>query len=188
MTRDPDLTERLDALRRGGDSTTAPLWIEALPADEALAELRRREGSVFRIQEARVLLDMGRDGDARSVLEGQADLPLGLAAVRDLLRQRLSGTDRQSLRPASAGERSAGEPRVEAGDGLTSVTLAELYATQGEVGAALAVYERLLAAAPNNESLRRKVRELRGERAAGAETALSEWLERVRGWRRALRV
>jgi hypothetical protein len=90
--------------------------------------------------------------------------------------------------------RSEGETVGPPEDDLSSVTLAELYATQGEAGAALAVYERLLAAAPGNESLRKRVEDLRAGIAARrgggvpGEAALVAWLERVRGWRRVLLV
>jgi hypothetical protein len=178
------LRERLEEVRCAGDPALAPLWIEVWPADAALGELETREGAIFRLQEARILMGIGRPEEAQAVLEGIDSVPPGLAPVQEGLLAELAGLCTDS-RP---GGRSDGAVSEDADDGLASVTLAELYATQGEVGAALAVYKKLLAAAPGNESLRRKVRALQGEKASETEAALIEWLDRVRGWRRVLGV
>lgn len=81
---------RLSALRRGSPAC-APLWIEALPAEQALVELEGREGPVFGLQRARFLAELGRAGEASDLLSGLGDLPAGLAAVRDRLRDSLAG-------------------------------------------------------------------------------------------------
>lgn len=195
MSRDRDLTDRLSALRSEGGRSLAPLWIETLSAEEALEELAPRQGAVYRLQEARVLGTLGRTDEAHSVISELEELPPGLRSVRDGLALQLA---------QGKGDRSAASGTGAETEGLASITLAELYATQGEEGAALAVYERLLAAAPNNASLQRRVEDLRAGRRTkasapaspesrkllgGAEVRVLEaWLAQVRGWRRTLGV
>jgi hypothetical protein len=66
----------------------APLWIETLPPEEALAAARAREGAVFRLQEADALLALGRSADAAAMLAGLGPLPQGLSALRERLSDR----------------------------------------------------------------------------------------------------
>jgi hypothetical protein len=194
--------ERLAVLRAKDHDVLAPFWIESLPAAEAVIELHSRPGGIYRLQEARFLLTLDRIGEARMVLGELADLPPGLASIRNVLLEELrrkgAGIQPNSRPTGRSGSVAPGT----ADTGLASITLAELYATQGEVGAALAVYERLLAAAPHNESLRRRVDDLQTGRLSRAsprptvslaeaehgEPALLEWLDRVMDWRRALGV
>ena len=77
--------ERLRSLRKGGAEALAPLWIEQLPAEEALNEVRGREGPLFRLQEVRFLVDLGRTDEAHTVLRSLTELSRGLARVRDAL-------------------------------------------------------------------------------------------------------
>ncbi len=165
------LRERLERLKRSGGDVLAPLWIETLPPEQALAELKGREGAVFRLQEARFLQLLGRADEARRTLESLEALPPGLARVRDRLR---SGTDAGPQRP-----------EVPAPELPVSRKLAELYASQGDRAAAADVYRRLLEQNPGDEPARARLRELEGEPAVAA---LQAWLERVREWRRALGV
>ncbi|MHB8765524.1 MAG: tetratricopeptide repeat protein [Deferrisomatales bacterium] len=173
MTRPGELNARLAAL--GGREATAPLWIESLEPERALGELAAREGPLFRLQEAHFLLAGGRVDEASAVLAGLRDLPAGLAALRGELVAR-AGRD---ARPRA-------EPSRGAAPGLATVTLAELYARQGDVAAAIATYEAVLAIDPSDRRARQGLDELTGRGPAGpARSALERWLERVRGWRRA---
>ncbi len=169
--------ERLDHLRGLGHDAVAPLWIETLPPHEALEELRGREGPLVRLQEARFLRLLGREDEARAVLEGLGSLPPGLEEIR---RELLEAGGEQGPGPAE------GESRP-----IATKTLAELYASQGDVDAAVATYREVLARDPGDEEARERLRQLLGreERAGGGqEAALTRWLERVRAWRRALGV
>lgn len=161
---------RLRALREAGDPALAPLWIEALPPEEALPELFGRTEPLCRLQRARMLLCAGAAGKARDILEGLEGLPAGLATIRsELLAE-----------AATAPEHAAGEPEVET---LASRTLAELHALQGDRETASDLYRQLLAREPGNAELRERLRELTGARRARPEAALEEWLDRVRQWR-----
>ncbi|GAB4270079.1 tetratricopeptide repeat protein [Deferrisoma sp.] len=161
-----------------GNASLAPLWIETLPPEEALGELRGREGPVFRIQEARFLGLLGRADEAREILAGLGELPRGLALLRDAVA-------------ADLGEEktSAGEPESEAAP-ISSKTLAEIYARQGDVDAAVAMYREVLARNPDDVEARERLRELLGQapRPAGPVARLEAWLGRVRAWRRVLGV
>ncbi len=171
--------ERLDHLRGLGHDTVAPLWIETLPPHEALEELRGREGPLVRLQEARFLRLVGREDEARAVLEGLGSLPPGLEEIR----RELLAADPEGPRDPEAGE---APPRP-----IATKTLAELYASQGDVDAAVATYREVLARDPGDEEARERLRQLLGreERAGGdPAAALARWLERVRAWRRALGV
>lgn len=162
--------QRLRDLRESGDSAFAPLWIEALPPEEALPELFGRTEPLCRLQRARLLLRAGGAGKARDILEGLEGLPPGLEAIRgELLAETASA-------PAEAEEDRGSES-------LASRTLAELHALQGDRETAAALYRELLAREPGNEELRGRLRELTGARRAPPEAALEEWLERVRQWR-----
>ena len=168
---------RLADLRGLGCDAVAPLWIETLPPEEALEELRGREGPLSRLQEARFLRLLGREEEARAVLEGLGDLPPGLEGIR---RELLEPVPEEPSRP------DRGEPRP-----IATRTLAELYASQGDVDAAVATYREVLARDPGDEEARERLRQLlaREEAAGGDPTAaLTRWLERVRAWRRVLGV
>ncbi len=168
------LGERLERLRSAGGEPLAPLWIEALPPDEALAELKGREGAVFRLQEARFLRLLGRAEEAHGILESLDALPPGLARLRD------------RLLPGAGADRPGPEPP--APEPPASRKLAELYAAQGDREAAAEVYRRLLEQNPGDEAARARLRELEEEPAEPAVAVLQAWLDRVRQWRRALGV
>ncbi|MEW6488960.1 MAG: tetratricopeptide repeat protein [Thermodesulfobacteriota bacterium] len=162
--------QRLRDLRESGDSALAPLWIEALPPEEALPELFGRTEPLCRLQRARLLLRAGGAGKARDILESVEALPPGLEAIRaELLAEATSA-------PAEVEEGRGSES-------LASRTLAELHALQGDRETAAALYRELLAREPGDEELRERLRELTGARRARPEAALEEWLERVRQWR-----
>lgn len=82
----PGVRDRLLGLRDQGEGA-APLWIEGLEPTEALAALERRTGPVFGLQRARFLCALGRRREAAEILGGLAELPEGLAAVRDRLQE-----------------------------------------------------------------------------------------------------
>ncbi len=163
---------RLAELRGLGHDALAPLWIETLPPEEALGELRGREGPLLRLQEARFLKLLGREDEARAVLEGLGSLPPGLEEIR---RELLAAPVEEPPRPAG------GEPRP-----IATKTLAELYASQGDVDAAVATYREVLARDPDDGEARERLRQLLGRERAGGDpvAALTRWLERVRAWRR----
>jgi hypothetical protein len=80
-------------------------------------------------------------------------------------------------------------------EAFQTATLAEIYAQQGHLERACAIYEALLAAGPGDaEPLRRRLAELRGRLAEAAPRTrlqrraarLKQLLERVRSRRRAL--
>jgi hypothetical protein len=162
--------QRLRDLRASGDPALAPLWIEALPPEEALPELFGRTEPLCRLQRARLLLKAGGTGKARDILEGLSGLPPGLEAIRAELLAETAAAPREDE------EGRQGEP-------LASRTLAELHALQGDRETATALYRELLAREPGNEELRARLRELTGARRPRPEAALEEWLERVRQWR-----
>ncbi len=168
------LRERLEWLKRSGEAPLAPLWIEALPPEEALAELRGRDGAVFRLQEARFLQRLGRAEEATRILESLEALPPGLSRVRERL---LSGGGAHTPTAGAPGP----EPPV-------SRKLAELYAAQGDRAAAADVYRRLLEQDPGDEDARARLAALGEHPEDAALVALQAWLERVRQWRRALGV
>ena len=168
------LHDRLDRIRGSSAEALAPLWIEALPPEEALAELKSREGPVFRLQEARFLQLLGRADEARRTLESLEALPPGLARLRDRL---LSGTGADRPKPEPLGP----EPPA-------SRKLAELYASQGDRAAAADVYRRFLDQHPGHEAARARLRELEEGPVEPALAALQAWLGRVRQWRRVLGV
>lgn len=173
MIRSGELNARLGAL--AGREAIAPLWIESLEPERALGELAAREGPLFRLQEAHFLLESGRVDEASGVVAALRDLPAGLAALRDELVARVG-----------RGAPPRPEPARGAASGLATVTLAELYARQGDVEAAIATYQRVLTVDPSDRRARQGLDELTGRRPAGpAPSALERWLERVRGWRRA---
>jgi hypothetical protein len=155
-----------------------PLWIEALPPEEALAEVRNRRGPIFRVQEARFLIDAGQGEAAREVLDRLPGLPRGLQRLRDGLGE---GFETQTV-PLGA------EPEPEAPHPIASKTLAELHASQGDVKAAIAMYREILDRDPADEGARDQLRELMGGKQERVEVVLSQWLQRVRLWRRALGV
>lgn len=159
--------QRLAVLRQGGDPALAPLWIEALPPEEALPELFGRTEPLCRLQRARLLLQAGGRRKAREILEDLQGLPAGLEAIRsELLAKAVS---------------ACGWAEEET---LASRTLAELHALQGDRETAAALYRELLAQKPGDGELRRRLRELAGAPGARPEAALEQWLERVRRWRR----
>ncbi len=161
--------DRFAALRARG---APPLWSEALPLEESLREVRGRVGPIFRLQEAHVLLELGRVAEARRVLGTLGELPGGLSSLRDELLGRCGSAP--AARP---------EPRS-----LASRTLAELYAGQGDSQGAAEVYGELLTRDPGDRGARQRRDELLGRGAPSGVAALEQWLGRVRGWRRALGV
>ncbi|GAB6062615.1 tetratricopeptide repeat protein [Deferrisoma palaeochoriense] len=174
------LNERLRRFREEGGEPLVPIWIETLPPEEALVELRGREGPVFRIQEARFLGLLGRADEAREVLAGLGELPRGLALLRDAVAAELG-----EAKPRTE------EPEPEAAP-IASKTLAEIYARQGDVDGAVAMYREVLARNPDDVEARERLRELLGREARPAEAGLAArleaWLGRVRAWRRVLGV
>lgn len=56
-----------------------------LTPEEGLEEARARSGPVFRLQEARALLQLERGAEAASLMGGLGELPEGLEAVRRAL-------------------------------------------------------------------------------------------------------
>ncbi len=191
MGANTPLGDRLAALRASGLPALAPLWIETLPPEEALPELFGRHEPLCRLQRARLLLLGGRPKAAREILEALKELPRGLAALREEL-----------LDEASVKEEEAG-PGPE-GEGLSSRTLAELHAAQGDRETAAAIYRELAARDPDDEAAAVRLRELAGsvpfgsrelpgvpelpELGEGSELSeasvrLEEWLARVRRWR-----
>ncbi|NTU59562.1 MAG: hypothetical protein HGA98_00710 [Deltaproteobacteria bacterium] len=131
MPEGQSFPERLRALRKNGLEALAPLWVEQLPPGEALDELRGREGAVFRLQEARFLLDSGRAPEALDVLAAQADWPPGLAAIRDELTTRA-----RELSPASADAPAVeARPGEAARDSFENALLSWLLSIRGWRGA-----------------------------------------------------
>ncbi|GAB4267230.1 MAG: hypothetical protein Kow0092_20480 [Deferrisomatales bacterium] len=169
------LRARLAALGDGGPPALFALWAETLGADEALERLADREDPLSRLQRARRLLELGRAGEARGLLQGLAGLPPGLSRLRG------------ELLAAAGGEPASGETGHEASSGLATPTLAELYAAQGDVEAAVATYREVLAREPGNERARGRLRELLGE-GPDPLAALEQWLACVRRWREVLGV
>lgn len=171
------MRERLEEIRARGDPELSPLWIEGLDARRAHKEVLDRDGAVFRLQEARILGELGRREEARQILTGLQELPGGLADVRaDLLRglgEAGPEPDALDMGPAS----------------LASKTLAELYAAQGNLEEALAIYRDVVGREPGDEKARRRARELSGHGEAelepeGLTSELEHWLGRVRAWRK----
>ena len=115
------------------------------------------------------------DEEARAVLEKVPIAPEG-----DRGGNRPSAAEDDSSRPAGSRAGSGGEAvRVEApggeGEGLATVTLAELHAAQGLHAEAVRIYERLLERRPGDPRLARgleRARRLRdGEAREGREAA-----------------
>jgi hypothetical protein len=96
---------RLDLLRESGSQVLAPLWIERLPAAEALRELEGREGALFGVQRVRFLLDLGRTWEARSVLAELGELPPGLDRISLELRKELAKLEESGKLPDLQRER-----------------------------------------------------------------------------------
>jgi len=160
----------------------APLWIETLSPEEALEELKGRQGEVFRIQEARILADLGRRDEARQILEELSSLPFGLTEIKANFLAELS----ESARGGDAAfEKSGAEAPAES---AASKTLAELYASQGNAQEAISTYRALLADNPEDASIRRRIEELSGKSVLSVEELLADWLANVRAWRRTLGV
>ncbi len=175
------LRERLEELRERGDPELAPLWIEALEPRRAQKEVLDRDGEVFRLQEAHILIELGRREEARQLLGGLRDLPGGLAVVRADLLKAVSET--------AAEPEGQGPPGQES---LATKTLAELYAAQGNLEESLAIYREVLAREPGDEEARRRIGELSGQEemkpeGEGAGPQLEQWLERIRSWRKVRR-
>lgn len=163
------------------NSALTPLWIETLSPDEALEELKGRQGEVFRIQEARFLAALNRSTEARQILEKLSSLPFGLAEIKAEVLAELSAS---AQGVAAAVEKSGAEEQAESG---ASKTLAELYASQGDVQEAISTYRALLADNPEDASIiRKRIAELLGKSALSVEELLADWLANVRAWRRTL--
>jgi hypothetical protein len=177
MTSCDPFESRLAALRSSGRPELAPLWIEHLLRDDALAELAGREGAVFRLQESWFLLEAGQADDGRAVLDLLADLPPGL---EDLKRELLGRVDTRELAVVQ-------QPDV-APAGMASKTLAELYASQGDLGTAISIYRELVNRDPADSGAKERLQKLLGEESSGVEGLLLDWLDRVRLWRGALGV
>lgn len=76
---------RLALLRERGDDRVAPLWLDALPPEQGLREVRGRAGLICRLQEADFLATLGRAREAGELLRSLSALPAGLGGVRDRL-------------------------------------------------------------------------------------------------------
>jgi hypothetical protein len=131
------------------------------------------------VQEARILIDAGNGEAAREVLDRLPGLPSGLQRLRDRL-----------VEGFETGAASLGaEPDPDAvPHAIASKTLAELHASQGDVKAAITMYREILDRDPADEGARYRLRELMGGKQERVELVLSQWLQRVRLWRRALGV
>ena len=175
MAASTRLAERLASLKSRGSSELAALWVEASAPAEALGQLAARGDTLSRLQEARFLWALGEEPKARGVLAALGDLPAGLEAVR----QAICGS---APAPPAAGQET---DRTEGRPPMVSKTLAELYASQGDVGTAVSMYRQILGQDPGDERARGRLRELLGAKPADP---LHAWLERVRLWRRALSV
>ncbi|MFU8856399.1 MAG: tetratricopeptide repeat protein, partial [Deferrisomatales bacterium] len=147
-----------------------PLWIEALPLEEALPELFGRHEPLCRLQRARLLLLGGRPKAARDILEGLEELPAGLEAIR------------RELLDEAAVQAEEGGPEPDDG-GLASPTLAELHAAQGDRATAAAIYRELVSRDPEDEEAHRRLRELGRTESRDPAARLEQWLGRVRRWR-----
>lgn len=107
MAEGQSFPERLRSLRQGRDDALAPLWIEQLPAEEALAELRGRRGPLVRLQEIQFLLQQQRQSEALALAGSLGELPRGLASLCTELTGRIarlaeSATVPLVLTPAAA--------------------------------------------------------------------------------------
>ncbi len=172
MRESEGLEHRKDWLRNRGPEDLAPLWIEHLEPEEGLRELSNRSGALFRLQEAYFLLRCGRGGEARAVLEALEDLPRGLRRVFDDLWERV----------AEGGEETSAEGSSES-SGIASRTLADLYLSQGDRDAAVAMYRELAQLHPDDGEIRSRLRALVGGGEPQGLAELATWLERVRRWR-----
>ncbi len=172
MRESGELEQRKDWLRNRGPEDLAPLWIEHLEPEEGLRELSNRSGALFRLQEARFLLHRGCRGEARAVLEALEDLPRGLRKVFDELWERV----------AEGGEETPTEGSPES-PGIASRTLADLYLSQGDRDAAVAMYRELAELHPDDGEIRSRLRTLVGAGEPQGVAELAAWLERVRRWR-----
>lgn len=85
MPEGQSFPERLRALRQRGKEALAPLWIEQLSPEEALAELKARPGAIFRLLEAKSLQELGHLEESEEVLRQLGDLPPGLHLLFDEL-------------------------------------------------------------------------------------------------------
>jgi len=177
-----DLMENHIAAAIKNNSALAPLWIETLPPEEALEELKGRQGEVFRIQEVRFLADLGRMDEARQILEQLSSLPFGLAEIKAGLLAELSAAEQGAT---AVVEKSDAEAPAES---AASKTLAELYASQGNAQEAISTYRALLADNPEDDSIRRRIAELSGKSVLSVEELLADWLANVRAWRQTLGV
>ncbi len=161
-----------------------PFRYEDLDPAAALDVLAGRDDSVSRLQTARFLLELGRDGEAGDVLSGLGELPAGLDRVRSALLSRVS--EPPVPEPAAAFPPAAGA--------MATRTMAELYLAQGDPGRAAAILREVLEREPGDGRARALLRELEREpenEIAGAGLAaapLAAWLGRVREWRRVLGV
>lgn len=165
--------------------TLASLWIETLPPDEALLELKDRQGEVFRVQEAKFLADLGRFSEASDVLDALGLLPHGLAEIKAELLAEFSAVSSPEAAVEAVAELSGAAPAKKA---MASKTLAELYASQGDVAAAVSTYREVLANFPEDLSARKRIEELAGRGVSSVEALLTGWLANVRAWRKALGV
>ena len=175
MAASARVSERLSVLKGRGSAELAPLWIEELAPTEALSQLADRDDPLARLQKARFLSALGEEPRAREVLHALGDLPAGLEAVR------------QSIRSSAPALQSGGKETAQTAvkPPMVSKTLAELYASQGDVGTAVSMYRQILGQDPGDERARGRLRALLGAEPADP---LHAWLERVRLWRRALSV
>ncbi len=161
-----------------------PFRYEDRDPDAALAALAGRDDPMSRLQTARFLLELGRDGEAGDVLSGLGELPAGLDRVKVALSSRVS--ESPALEPATAFPPAAGA--------MATRTMAELYLAQGDPGRAAAILREVLEREPGDGRARALLRELEGEPegeiggAGPAAAPLVAWLGRVREWRRVLGV
>ncbi len=172
--------DRLAALDSRGRSL--PFRYDGMEPGAALAALEDRTDPISRLQAARFLLALGRDGEAGDLLGGLGGLPPGLDRVRVALLSRVS--EPRAPEPAAAFPPAAGA--------MATRTMAELYLAQGDPGRAAAILREVLEREPGDGRARALLRELEGEPEteipeAGV-AALAAWLGRVREWRQALGV
>lgn len=177
MDRSGQREERLSALRDRGRPDLAPIWVEDLDPLAALDEVRRWDGAFFRLEEARLLMELGRATEAAAVLAKAGDLPPGLASMRQRVRSQISESAASSAPPASAEKRPP----------IVTKTVAELYASQGDAATAISMYKEILTRAPGDQEARKRLAQLLGE-TPGYKEELSAWLNRVKLWRSALGV
>ena len=132
---------------------------------EALARAERREQGAFEtfaVQQAAVLNRVARPVGFEEYIAGEAGPGEGSA---DFLRKQAEAARHEEVRPGS--EKEASPP---ASARIVTVTLAEIYAAQGEYREALKAYRFLMERRPEDtEGFQKRIRELETLAAAAAE-------------------